>query len=163
MTSAQGVSGAEGDGLLAAGLESSRSHGNADKGVEKVSDWSDGWRWGVLLCCCRGNEAVPTSENWSCCWSEDSRKDKAKRRVWALTGCQTRNNISRIYKQGRGLKLFHFDLNSILPKNDSLLLCSWCFLRINLTLYSLTTYLWLWQTLSEQKKECLPHSFLSER
>lgn len=42
MTSVQGVRGEDGDRLLAAGLESSRSHGEAAKGVEKESDWSDG-------------------------------------------------------------------------------------------------------------------------
>lgn len=66
MTSVQGVRGEDGNRLLAAGLESSRSHGEAAKGVEKESDWSDGWRWGVFLCGW-GNEAVATSENWSRC------------------------------------------------------------------------------------------------
>lgn len=42
MTSVQGVRGEDGNRLLAAGLESSRSHGEAAKGVEKESDWSDG-------------------------------------------------------------------------------------------------------------------------
>lgn len=64
IASAMGVWGEDGDGLLAVDLESSRSHGNTDKGVENKSDWSDGCRWGVLLCCL-GNEAVGMSENLS--------------------------------------------------------------------------------------------------
>lgn len=68
MASAAGVWGEDGDRLLPAGLESSRSHGNTAKGVENNSDWSDGWRWGVLLCCCLGKEALDISENWSRCW-----------------------------------------------------------------------------------------------
>lgn len=67
MVSGASVWGEDGDGRLVAGLESSRSHGNVAEGVKKMSDWSDGWRWGVVLFCCRGNEAAGTSENWSRC------------------------------------------------------------------------------------------------
>lgn len=84
VTSGEGIWG-EGSRLLATGLESSRSHGNAAKGVEKMSDWSDGWRWGVLLCC-RGNEAEGMSENWSRCWKEEIRN--RKQWEWKTEGTQ---------------------------------------------------------------------------
>jgi len=80
MTSVQGVWGELGDGLLAAGLELSCSHGNTATGVEKMSDWSDEWRWGVFLFWCWGNEAELTSENWSRCRRENRKGRKEKGR-----------------------------------------------------------------------------------
>lgn len=71
MISVQGVWGELGDSLLAAGLESSCSHGNTAEGVEKTSDWPDACRWGVLLCCGRGNEFKASSENGSRCRREE--------------------------------------------------------------------------------------------
>lgn len=100
MTPVQGVWGEDGDCLLLAGLESSRSHGNAAKGVENDSDWSEGWRWGVLLCCGRCSEAEGTSENWSRCWKEERGiRQKGKKWTGAWTRRQTGRILSRIYKQ----------------------------------------------------------------
>ncbi|TNN45466.1 hypothetical protein EYF80_044325 [Liparis tanakae] len=74
VTSVPGVWGTLGDALLAAGRELSCSHGNTATGVEKTSDWSDAWRWGAFLFWCWGDEAEPTSENWSRCRGEENRK-----------------------------------------------------------------------------------------